>query len=244
MTIVKDFAGLSDSWAVTHPPESLPSSQTTYTPQEALELYGVTADSPLNTYSAGKPLEPYARKHWGKRLDYVFYRQPVPNPLKRTSYPVISCSHCKVIMTGHCPGCSYSFSDHFGLESTLDITDAPVPTALPEDYCGALSVETVDTTMNALATCYRNAKKRSRHELVIFLSCLVLLIAVIVASAFFPHAWINPIFVLVSVALAWLATTMLYEGFLYGNWECNALMNVIEELEIYRHTLSPSSPRT
>jgi len=36
------------------------------------------------------------------------------------------------------------------------------------------------------------------------------------------------------VVIAWLATTMLYEGFIFGHWECNALMNVIEELEIHK----------
>ena len=39
---------------------------------------------------------------------------------------------------------------------------------------------------------------------------------------------------------------MLYEGFLYGRWELNALMSVIEELEMLRKHLDsrqgPSSP--
>lgn len=30
---------------------------------------------------------------------------------------------------------------------------------------------------------------------------------------------------------------MLYIGFVYGNWEINALTNVIEELEIHRDTI-------
>jgi len=34
------------------------------------------------------------------------------------------------------------------------------------------------------------------------------------------------------VMVAWAGTTMLYEGFIYGNWERSALQNVIEELEI------------
>jgi sphingomyelin phosphodiesterase 2 len=30
---------------------------------------------------------------------------------------------------------------------------------------------------------------------------------------------------------------MLYVGFVYGRWENNALMNVIEELELYRKSV-------
>jgi sphingomyelin phosphodiesterase 2 len=68
-------------------------------------------------------------------------------------------------------------------------------------------------------------------------------VVIIVGSGFFPHAWISPIFVIVTIALSWLGTTMLYEGFLYSNWERNALMNVIEELEIYKNALEIQSGR-
>jgi sphingomyelin phosphodiesterase 2 len=30
---------------------------------------------------------------------------------------------------------------------------------------------------------------------------------------------------------------MLYVGFVYGRWEANALMNVIEELELYQKSI-------
>jgi sphingomyelin phosphodiesterase 2 len=30
---------------------------------------------------------------------------------------------------------------------------------------------------------------------------------------------------------------MLYVGFVYGRWEVNALMNVIEELELYQKSM-------
>jgi len=43
--------------------------------------------------------------------------------------------------------------------------------------------------------------------------------------------------VLFTVFVAWLATTMFYEGFLYGRWELNALMSIIEELDIYQNHL-------
>ncbi|EEB86617.1 hypothetical protein MPER_16363, partial [Moniliophthora perniciosa FA553] len=109
------------------------------------------------------------------------------------------------------------------------------------DHPTDLSHESITTTIQALAGCYRFAKQRGQRELYIFGLCIFLLIVIIVGSAFFPHAWINPIFILLTIVLSWLGTTMLYEGFLYGNWECNALMNVIEELEIYKSALEIQS---
>jgi sphingomyelin phosphodiesterase 2 len=65
-----------------------------------------------------------------------------------------------------------------------------------------------------------------------------MLIYVPTGTAWLPVSWINPIFILLTIALSWLGTTMLYIGFVYGRWEVNALMNVVEELEIVRSGLA------
>ena len=156
------------------------------------------------------------------------------------------------------PGYPFSFSDHFGLEATLDIVTT-IPHDLedvqfgsshdvtdmgrqkpPVDVDSELSIETIDTMTNALVTCYRFAQHRSRKELISFSACLVLLIGAIISSAWINHGWINPIIMVVTIFLAWLGTTLLYEGFIYGKWECNALQNVIEELDIHKKFLRPS----
>jgi len=46
-----------------------------------------------------------------------------------------------------------------------------------------------------------------------------------------------PYIVLGGAVATWLGTTMAYIGFVYGRWEINALMNVIEELELYRKSV-------
>jgi len=147
------------------------------------------------------------------------------------------------------PGYSFSYSDHFGLEATLDVvTTIPEPEN-PEDIVdigrqrplvevdSELATETIDTMVNALTTCYRYSQHRSKKELLSFAACLVLLIGAIVASVWINHGWINPIIIVATIFLAWLGTTLLYEGFIYGKWECNALMNVIEELDIHKRSL-------
>ncbi|KAG5636599.1 hypothetical protein H0H81_007539 [Sphagnurus paluster] len=242
ITLIREHAALSDSWLVTHPSEGSTTSVSVSTPIDAVHKFGVTADSPLNSYSAGKPLDPHARKFWGKRLDYVFYRQPYrQNASPDTRFPVLKAIDCKVVMTGKVPGFDFSFSDHFALETTLAIQSSgeqdtsqssPAPTP-PE-----LSSASTATIIQALTSCYQFSRQRARKEMRIFYICLFLLLCITVGTPWLPHAWFNPIFFVLTIGLSWLATTMLYEGFLYGNWECNALMNVIEELEIHRKGLA------
>jgi hypothetical protein len=134
MTIIRDHAALSDLWSVAHPSTNRESSfNTMLTPQEAISRLGVTADSPLNSYSAGKPLDQHARKSGGKRLDYILYRQPSrPRRPAPRSYPILKCGKCQVVFTDKVPGYNFSFSDHFGLEAMFEIQsndeeNLPVP---------------------------------------------------------------------------------------------------------------------
>ncbi|KAJ6575384.1 Endonuclease/exonuclease/phosphatase [Mycena capillaripes] len=224
MALIREYTGLTDSWVSAHPIHPNTSSPSA---MDAITQFGVTADSPLNSYSAGKPIGPYARKFLGKRLDYILYRQPI-RPLTRPDdpLPVLKATECNVVLTEKVPGRPFSFSDHFALEATLEIQTGD-----------QLSADSLSTAMQALAACYRFSRQRARKELTIFALCIAVLVGLVVGSSWLPHAWINPIFILFTVFVAWLGTTMLYQGFLYGNWECNALMNVIEELEIYKNSL-------
>ncbi|TBU25303.1 DNase I-like protein [Dichomitus squalens] len=260
MSIIRDHAGLTDAWVVTHPNTPDPTLSNLPTPQDAIHIHGVTADSPLNSYSAGKQLEPLARKFQGKRLDYVFYRQP-SSLHATTRTPVLRAVDTRVVLTERVPGYPFSYSDHFGLEATFEIespqggdvtnpdsVDIPAPAesrrgpsfaissqANPQPALSAqdISVESITQALSSLTARYRFAQNQGRQQLFVFLVCLFLLVAIVVTSAWFPF-YINPVLYLVTVAVAWLATTMLYLGFVYGNWEVNALTNIIEELELYR----------
>ncbi|KAI3622341.1 hypothetical protein WG66_015875 [Moniliophthora roreri] len=258
MALIREYTGVSDSWLVTHPYGN-PSPDTIPTPEEAIEKYGMTADSPLCSWSAGKPLGGHALQYGGKRLDYCLYRPPMSHSAE--NLPTLRATDCRVTLRHNVPGTNMSFSDHFALRATLEIVNYNAGAAEPttpfgdtpphhahessqdawSDHLTDLSQESITTTIQALAGCYRFAKQRSQNELYIFGLCIFILVVIIVGSAFFPHPWINPIFILLTIALSWLGTTMLYEGFLYGNWERNALMNVIEELEIYKSALEIQS---
>lgn len=232
MTIIRDHAALHDSWAVTHPNSE---DVTALSALDAIIKHGITADSPVNTWSASKSY--LGSTFWGKRLDYVLYRQP-----RGQQYPQLRASECSVVLTNKAPGHNFSCSDHFGLEATLDIQLGPDQTEAPNAYQDGdaqteLSRDAIMTIMKALTDCYRFSRQRSRRELLVFVLCLALLIGLAIGTAWLPYSWINPIFIAFTVFLSWAGTTMLYEGFLYGNWERNALLNVIEELEIYQKSL-------
>lgn len=237
MRIIREHAGLFDAWSESHSQDDI--SSASRTPEDAVDRYGVTADSPLNVYSAGKDLEPIARRHFGKRLDYVFYRHPTEKHL--VDRPMLKCTQSRVVFTEKVPGSDFSYSDHFGLEAIIEIV-APYETEPHTQHHStfrrpsALADDVLDRFMQALTGWYRIAQDRSRKELYTFAACIVGLIALCIGSAWLPLSWIGPIFILVVVLLSWLGTTMLYAGFIYGNWERRALMNVIEELELIRQS--------
>ncbi|KIJ54284.1 hypothetical protein M422DRAFT_221820 [Sphaerobolus stellatus SS14] len=236
MRLLREHAVLTDAWEQTHPRQPpITSIREIPTPQRAIYDFGVTADSPLNTYSAGKPLDGVARKHQGKRLDYVFFRQPS----QRTSNNrhLLKATQTNVALTERVPGHSFSFSDHFGLEATLEISTSDSSQNsddTPRLFDSRMAHETLETTIQALIAHYRIARSAAKFQLLIFALSLCIAIGLIVSSAFLPQSWINPIFVLFTVVVTWLGTTMLYSGFIWGNWEARTLTNVIEELELLK----------
>lgn len=268
MTIILEHAGLTDTWVTTHrnpQPASLNDSA-----EDAIQIHGVTADSPLNSFSAGKSLESVARKNHGKRLDYIFYRLPSSPPASDRT-PILTCVDTKVVFTENVPGATFSYSDHYGMEATFEIslrkggdvtdphetyvpapnrprspsfvlTSTPNPSITPSNN---LSADSVKTMLHSLSARYRYAAARGRYHLSIFVGSLLLLLVIITTSQLVPW-WLASFVTLLTVFLSWLATTMFYIGFVYAKWEVNALTNVIEELELYKASLERGigEPRT
>jgi sphingomyelin phosphodiesterase 2 len=248
MTIIRDHARLTDAWTATDhssaatatsPPSSSSSRRSPDPVQDAIHKYGITADSPLNTYTAGKPLDAHAREHLGKRLDYIFYR----NPLRADYDPdaaLLTAKETKVVFTGKVPQYDFSFSDHFGLECTFEVrtygdTDSHPGSPFEPLRESALSPASISSTIQMLTSAYRLSVARARRELTTCALCVLVLCGAVVGSAWLPpRSWVAPLLLLCTIFVAWLATTMLYEGFIYGRWEQNALRSLIEELEVHR----------
>ncbi|KAI0295027.1 Endonuclease/exonuclease/phosphatase [Russula brevipes] len=255
MTVIRDHGSLSDAWEATHPLRSpaLTTSTSTPSPSQAIETFGVTADSPLNTFSAGKHLDAHASAWQGKRLDYILFRDPAPPLAPAAPLPTLVATGARVLLTDPIPGLPYSYSDHFGRargpsasvvsdnelraaqkQTPPTISALSAPSAV--QISARLAAADANAVLGALTTCYRYSRTRARRHLFVFGLCVALLIFLVTATGRFPPAAI-PFVVLGGAGATWLGTTMLYVGFVYGRWEINALVNVIEELELYRKSV-------
>ncbi|KAG8878595.1 phospholipase C type enzyme [Tulasnella sp. 331] len=246
LDIIRDHGGATDTFASSHDSSLFP-AEGVENPQHAIRSFGVTCDSPLNSYSAGKPLDEVATKWQGKRLDYVFIRDAIPRNTNSDPSPTLICTRSEVVLTGRVPGRNFSYSDHFGLEavlnirlpssqSTLESTAKLPPELLHNGFAssGAPSIRSITTAITALSAAYRQARKVSNLQLGGFVGCVVSAAALIVGSAWQPRSALNPLLVLVGVVLGWGGGTLLYAGFIFGNYETNMLVNAIEELEMLR----------
>jgi len=81
----------------------------------------------------------------GKRLDYIFFRKPnyrLPSS-SSTSPPIpeLLCTQSQVVLTSLVPGQNFSYSDHFGIEATIEILYSHSPSSsspIPHDYTNEL----------------------------------------------------------------------------------------------------------
>ncbi|KAH9031869.1 inositol phosphophingolipids phospholipase C [Lactarius hengduanensis] len=260
MTVIREHASLSDAWEGTHPTTSpFIASTLSLSPTQAVEAYGVTADSPLNTYSAGKSLDVHARTFHGKRLDYILFRDPVSPLASAAPPPTLVAADARVLLTDTVPGLPFSYSDHFGVSATLHIrfpwdgsnhtspddghitAQKQMPLAIstpftPTRVSAKLTAADAAAVLGSLVTCYHHAHARAKRQLLVFGFSVGALISLIAGAGCFPPK-ATPFVVLGSAVFTWLGTTMFYVGFVYGRWEVNALLNVIDELELYRKSV-------
>ena len=201
---------LGDAWAATH---KAPASTTPPSPSDAIAVNGVTCDSPLCSYTAGKHLSEFAERGRGKRLDYVLFRG-------------LTCVESAVVMTERCG--AFSLSDHFGVEARFVAGASEVPRAM--------STETLDRASDALAEAMRQSAIKSRQQLQVFGACVALIPLLPIAASFQPLKFLNWTFVLLGILNGFGGATMLYVGFVFGRWERSALKNVLWELDARRRS--------
>jgi len=226
MRIIQSCGQLSDSFADTHsPPPSITSSHhRSLSPLEVLHTHGITCDSPLNTYSAPKlkhksPSDDVILRG-GKRLDYILYSSP-PDSSQR-----LRAESSSVKLTDPIPHLNVSYSDHFALESIFSLSPSPASNLPPSP-----SPDLLSPALSTLHAAYRHNLSFSRLQLKLFLLALAFVPILATASSFLPLHYLNWIFTLLGVATGVGGATMLYTGFVGGQWEAGALKNVIGEIE-------------
>lgn len=204
--------------------------------EDAINTRGVTADTPLNTWTAGKPLSDLAKRDKGKRLDYVLYRAPRGQ---------LRCVQAHVAFMQHVPGRDYSYSDHFGVDATLIVSPPQQHPREEEqgvfDSVGTMSEDTLESVLDAMRAAAPRAKKNGQ-QLLAYTGLAVTLLGVLIASPFWAprvHSAAGEralafAAIFLTALVTWSGTTAFYVGFVYGNWETRALRRATEELELWR----------
>lgn len=222
---------LTDAFVQTHPPPPSISSHEhrSLTSVEVLHQHGITCDSPLNTYSAPKLANKSPNDdvivRGGKRLDYILFR-----PSTSSDSAHIVAESLEVVLTDPIPGLGYSYSDHFGLIAVLSFLSSPstVPIASPP---APLAEEDLSIALHNLSQSYRASLVSSKTQLQILALTLLFTPALAIAASFQPLRYIGWLFVLLGVATGSVGATMLYTGFVGGQWEAGATRNIIAEME-------------
>lgn len=199
-----------------------------------MRIHGITCDSPLNTYSIPKLAARGPRDETvirgGKRLDYVFYRSPA-----LAGGDKLVADAVRTVLTELVPGQAYSYSDHFGLEVVLSLVPRDAThNATGQDILGpapAVKREDLSRALHNLATALHAAERASAEQLKLFALALALVPVLSVTASFQPLRWLSWLWVLMGVAVGVGGATMLYTGFVGGQWEQGALRNVIVEIQ-------------
>ncbi|KAL7417309.1 Endonuclease/exonuclease/phosphatase [Mrakia frigida] len=145
--ILRDHGAVVDAWKESHSdgPDHEGSCSNA---REGMEVDGMTVDSPLNTWTAGKNIPPEVQRKFGKRLDYIFHRGPtlpsryssllddlLPSTSSSSStpphhllFPTLKCVESEVVLDQLVPGHDFSYSDHFGLRAKFIIVPPPSST--------------------------------------------------------------------------------------------------------------------
>ncbi|MBW0499645.1 hypothetical protein O181_039360 [Austropuccinia psidii MF-1] len=261
ITILQSYGQLRDSWKTSHPTSisSLANDQDSF--RNAIAEEGITCDSILNTFTASKNPANRGAKGFGKRLDYIMYR-PAAKIARRANQgqsrtefvddQTILCDYSSVTLTEPIPVFGYSYSDHFALEASFTIY--PSKSSMPdcEDSSNqeptapadSLTLDQLNHAISALMIKYRSSERSGRFHLSIFILCVILTPGIAVAASFQPLKFLNWIFTLLSAFVGGLGMTMLYTGFLAGNWERNGIKEICEQMEAELNWLrSTQSPR-
>jgi sphingomyelin phosphodiesterase 2 len=206
-------------------------------PRRCLSELGITCDSPLNTWTAGKPLDERAIKGAGKRLDYIFFRGPADKHTKETTKGRLpnngrlKCTDSSVTFTDLIEGHEISFSDHYGLEATFAIHEEPSPprsndtNSTVEDegqsaYNSRLS-QTLTSSLSALSAALIASRQSQKWHYMLFLGLLILALSTIglSSSRSMGGGALSGLWTFVAVICGWTGSTAFYSAVVWGEWE-------------------------
>lgn len=248
-SIVEHHGQMLDVWGVSpkngsNPANDGSSSQGSSTnlwsdAERSLVSTGVTCDSPLNTWSAGKKTPTQLQRSTGHRLDYVFFR----NAEGTSKSTRLSAKSAKVVLTEAAPGLNVSYSDHFGVLGSFEILNADTQMD-PEQEASAKRPQLSNDTFESISTLYtaahRASRTTSRSLALLSISAGFILVPLLaVAGALTPGPRpVNVVYIVVGALAGAAAWTFFLVSFLAGRSERNGLVQAHESIQTFKMALA------
>ncbi|KAI7906850.1 Endonuclease/exonuclease/phosphatase [Cokeromyces recurvatus] len=250
--LICDHGFMTDSWLQIHgEPDPKYFDVNNITADLYTQFFGYTCNSPFNTFSRyydqGKDTN--ARKGFGKRLDYIFYRHT----------PELQCIDSKVVFTNSIPDSQMSYSDHFGVVSIFKISNAhqhknnqltgmaPPSFLLCYPNYTHLEPAIIHDILDALRTNQERAKKDANVLLYTLAICAILHILLYIVVIVLPTTLQSygrlPIALVTAFGGLLMNLTLicvlicLIVGFVFGHTEERALLQFINEIETFQKNI-------
>lgn len=262
--MLQDVAGLTDAYSAANPERSahatsLPNQRSMRRPdpRRCIHELGVTCDSPINTWTAGKKLDERALKGAGKRLDYIFFRGPAKGTAATgpESKVKLQCTQARVCFTELVPGHEVSYSDHFGLEASFDIVQDQAQESQDAFTLSPKMAQTLTASLSAFSSGLVIARRSQHVHFLGFIAAVALAMFFVAfsASKTLGRGGLAAVWTFLAIVCGWAGTTLLYSAVVWGEWEKRTYRTFLEamelELNIYRRqeeewSASRQSPST
>ncbi|OBZ85669.1 hypothetical protein A0J61_06284 [Choanephora cucurbitarum] len=211
-------------------------------PELYTQYFGFTCSSPFNTFSRSyrKVNITSAHEMRGKRLDYIFYRHT----------PQLTCVHSSVVLTNTIEHTDLSYSDHFGVMSTFQLSahheaDTSSTLLTHDPSYTHLSPSVLDEILEELKKEQDYCKNSSNRLLVLcclfVISQLILYLLTIVLPTTLRDHGALPVALVTALggALMNIASVLipicLIVGFVFGHTEEKAFRQFVDEIDAFRH---------
>lgn len=232
---------MTDSWLEMHQ-DNIKNTLTQFeqyelNASECIQGFGITCDSPHNSWTKRILKQHPFAKDIGDRLDYIFYR--------RTNE--LCCIKSKVIMEEYIPHTQWSYSDHFAVHSLFALNNPPkeviTPTAieLNRPDLTHLQESTLQGIIALIQSDLTKSSQSSKWLMIIFVLSLVLILICFILQIVLAYTSYDKgqlvvalIFLfLFAVVFSIVGTVSLVVGFVYGEKEQRSLKQYLKDIQYY-----------
>ncbi|OZJ06926.1 hypothetical protein BZG36_00057 [Bifiguratus adelaidae] len=245
--LLTQHACMTDSWLDVHqanlPRGVDPANPAICTPEQAIDIFGITCDSPHNSWSKRTHLkqEP-TNAELGDRLDYIFYFKSS-----------LVCQDSRVVMTESIPNTTHSYSDHFGVQSTFTFSSSKPQPALTDPLDTRLTSLFLSEALDVIVYHQEAAMSQSLRYCVLCgisgilaITCYLASVVLVALLARLHHPTVvlpitTTVFGLCAMVLSATCIVMLVAGFVCGWNDDRCYRNVKAEMSRLSTLLSSSS---